>query len=505
MADAVVRVQSNRAVITLGGGEIVGFQAAQAAAPFADRAEAALAQIEEIAADAPDAPSVFAKADRNANLSDLTDPAAARFNIGADLAQNVKFDLGAAGASVRTMAAKAAERISVKDFGAVGDNDTDDTAAINAAIAWCNTQVFPVDLHFPRGFYRCTGALTPITGPTWLVGVGPRSSILTFSGDYDCISFIGSQAGGRVGHAGVCDLGIFCAGMTGGSTIALDFVFGVEVNNSLCDQPWNFARMQQASACIFNLVDAQPVRGEYGIKWFATNTIRKGQLDKSDVLVLRSITLHGLNVSGAGSTADALWLDGYVHTLVINDVRLLAMKRGLLASNQAGVPANLVPSFALGSGLEIENPYHEAIRLEAMTGLWVNGLFCVGSTSDCGIHIGASARQVHLHGGRVAGNFTDGIYSEGNNISLTGIDVYNNSRFASDAFSGVRATAGSTVLIGQCVIGKPAGEPAYTEFQKFGIANVSDVTLKMAVVASDLTGNVSGATNGAISVTACFT
>ena len=412
------------------------------------------------------------------------DANAFRHSIGADLSQNVNFNLGAVGAA--------------------GDNETDDTAAINAAIAWCNTQVFPVDLHFPRGFYKITSALAPVRGPTRLVGSGPRNTVVTFYGNYDCITFAGN-ADGWIGHCGLLDMGLFCAAMTGGRTIVADNAIGGEIRNILCDAPFNFAHLQQASNWTVSLVDAQPVRGEYGIKWIGTNTVRNGRIDKSDVLTLRDVTLHGLNVAGAGSTADALWLEGYVHTLVISNVRLLAMKRGVLATNQSAVPANLVPSFALGAGLEIENPYHEAIRLEAMTGLWVNGLFCVGSTADCGIHIGANARQVHLHGGRVAGNFTDGIYSEGNNVSLTGIDVYNNSRFASDAFSGVRCAGGSTFLIGQCVIGKPDGEPAYTERQKFGIANVSDATLKMAVVASDLTGNVSGATSGAMSVTGCFT
>lgn len=159
----------------------------------------------------------------------------------------------------------------------------------------------------------------------------------------------------------------------------------------------------------------------------------------------------------------------------------------------------------MGAGLEIENPYHEAIRLEAMTGLWVNGLFCVGSTAECGIHIGANARQVHLHGGRIAENFIDGVYSEGRNFSLTGIDIYNNSRYASDAFCGVRLTAGSTVLIGQCVIGKPDGEPAYTEHQKVGVWNDSDVVTKISIVASDLTGNITGSTSGPMAVTGCFT
>lgn len=82
MADAVVKLVQSRAVVSIGGGELVAMLAAQAAEPFAIRAEAALAEIEDIATGAPDAPSIFNKLDKAANLSDLTDFAAARANLG---------------------------------------------------------------------------------------------------------------------------------------------------------------------------------------------------------------------------------------------------------------------------------------------------------------------------------------------------------------------------------------------------------------------------------------
>lgn len=503
MADAVVRVQSNRAVITLGGGEIVGFQAAQAAAPFADRAEAALAQIEEIASGAPDAPSVFAKADRNANLSDLTDPAAARFNIGADLSQNVNFNLGAVGAVSRTLAQRAAERVSVKDFGAAGDNETDDTAAINAAIVWCNTQVFPVDLHFPRGFYRITAALAPITGPTRFMGCGPRNSVLNFfGGSYDCLSYIGAGSGARCANGGMEDMGVFCGGMSGGITIKLDYTKSLVFRNILCDQPWNFVSMQQASDTLFDYIDSQPIRGSYGIRWFSSNGARKGEsVDKSDILILRDVLLHGTNATGTGATAEGVVMDGWVHSLSIQNVKLLALARGLRASNSSGAARD--PSFINGSGLEIENSYLENVKFDAVNGVWVNGIFAVGSTSEAGMVFGPNARQIHLHGGRIQGNWKSGLDTEADVVSLTGMAVFQNSQFASDALPGIRILGGDTVQIIGGLSGNNAGEGAYTEKQKFGIWNVGG--LKVSAVGVDLTGNVSGGLSGTISATACFT
>jgi len=65
MADAVVKLVQSRAVVTIGGGDLVALKAAQAAEPFARRAEIALAEIEDIASGAPEAPSILTKANRN--------------------------------------------------------------------------------------------------------------------------------------------------------------------------------------------------------------------------------------------------------------------------------------------------------------------------------------------------------------------------------------------------------------------------------------------------------
>jgi hypothetical protein len=75
------------------------------------------------------------------------------------------------GAVSRTISSKLGEFISVKDFGAVGDGVTDDTAAVNLAIAYALTLVSGAfsnvrgcTIWFPDGKYKITGALTPITG-----------------------------------------------------------------------------------------------------------------------------------------------------------------------------------------------------------------------------------------------------------------------------------------------------------------------------------------------------
>jgi len=62
------------------------------------------------------------------------------------------------GAVATTAQAKMRETISVKDFGAVGDDTHDDTTNIQAAINYANT--IGGDVYFPAGIYKITNTLT---------------------------------------------------------------------------------------------------------------------------------------------------------------------------------------------------------------------------------------------------------------------------------------------------------------------------------------------------------
>lgn len=81
----------------------------------------------------------------------------------------------AGSATVRTVQAKLQESVSVKDFGAVGDGVTNDTAAVQLAI---NSNAKAV--YFPNGTYLCS-QITLVSGQT-LYGDGPTSIIKYNSG-----------------------------------------------------------------------------------------------------------------------------------------------------------------------------------------------------------------------------------------------------------------------------------------------------------------------------------
>jgi hypothetical protein len=103
-------------------------------------------------------------------------------------AGKLSFTQAGTGATARTVDSKLKESVSVKDFGAVGDGTTNDTAAIQAALTSSTTSVF-----FPAGRYRVTSNLTR-SGHTYLYGETMTSSILQMEGTSSFV-YTGGTAG----------------------------------------------------------------------------------------------------------------------------------------------------------------------------------------------------------------------------------------------------------------------------------------------------------------------
>lgn len=99
------------------------------------------------------------------------------------------------GGASRTQFSKNTDVLSVKDFGATGDGSTDDTAAINLAMAQSiignGSSVPGVCIYFPDGIYRVTAALSYnhtvcMDGNQWRLkytGASTITAVLTLVGD----------------------------------------------------------------------------------------------------------------------------------------------------------------------------------------------------------------------------------------------------------------------------------------------------------------------------------
>ena len=127
--------------------------------------------------------------------------------------EQVTFLAAGAGATQRTALDKFRDVVSVKDFGAVGDGVTDDTAAINAAIAVCKGGAGKQTLYFPAGTYAFSETVSGfglyVNAAMKIVGDGPTRTILKNT------SATGAGLRCASGHIIVQDLTIDQNGSTG--------------------------------------------------------------------------------------------------------------------------------------------------------------------------------------------------------------------------------------------------------------------------------------------------
>ena len=114
-------------------------------------------------------------------------------NIGATSADLVTYTPTGTGAVARSAASKFGDTVSVKDFGAVGDGTTDDTVAINAALA------AHASVYLPVGTYRTTAPIT-LNANNILFGAGITSVIKNTTASSVIRSV--TPTGARIYHVG---------------------------------------------------------------------------------------------------------------------------------------------------------------------------------------------------------------------------------------------------------------------------------------------------------------
>lgn len=113
----------------------------------------------------------------------------------------------------RTLQEKLDDVVNVRDFGALGDGNTDDTAAINRALAQLYTRsgaytdsMARRSLYFPAGNYVLSGDVMQIPSYATIIGDGMEHTIITQTdGTQECVAKLVDslgQAGSQIGQNG---------------------------------------------------------------------------------------------------------------------------------------------------------------------------------------------------------------------------------------------------------------------------------------------------------------
>jgi hypothetical protein len=149
----------------------------------------------------------------------------------------------------RTVHQKLQESVSVKDFGAVGDNTTDDTSAIQAAV---NQLTSGQGLYFPTGTYKITNEITLPDGIAFnFFGDGKRASLVQqYTANKNGFTSLSTFNSGP-NECSIRDMGIVSSGNTSG--YGLDTT-GIKRSNFLNVEfsGWGYSGAAGAGVRIFN-------------------------------------------------------------------------------------------------------------------------------------------------------------------------------------------------------------------------------------------------------------
>lgn len=395
------------------------------------------------------------------------------------------------GAATRTWQTKAREIVSVKDFGAVGNGSTDDTAAIQAAItavaAASGGTVF-----FPKGTYKISSALTVTAGNTCLQGEGYGAAILTTNSTTADMITVGTGTVSSVTNVAVRDLA-FRTSVTrsDGAAVAMNGCYIGEITG--CNTSGMFRGIT--------------VKGTSKIIFLERNYIAS------------PVPSTGLGIYLTGTSNDIYMTNNFV----IGDVATQP-SAGILIDNASGVWGYNTSTFQTGNGLYIapgtgslvENCFFLKCAYDSGTG---NGLTIAptgtgaarriqftscwsGSNSAHGVNIVGAAGtidDVQFLGYRAYVNGQYGILCSGSgaiNIYLSECITSGNSSSSSGTYHGISFGTGSSKFrVQNCRSGQVGN---MTNTQGYGLAMTDSTSNNLLVVGNDFTGNLTGAVSSVV-------
>jgi hypothetical protein len=260
-----------------------------------------------------------------------------------------------------------------------------DAAKIQAALDTGRTVICTA------GSYAVTSTLTfKATGQV----LDLNGAQITATGNFDLFEAAAGIQGVIVGNGR-----IEAAAMTGGYIFDMRNTDRLTIRDLRVFNPFNFAYIQQANVVEINNVWVNNIRGDYGIRWYGTTSLR------SDIL-----RLIGVNLSfpGTGTGTGIDW-DGNCHTLQAWGVTIVAPNKGVVIRNSA---AGTAPEFGFFTNIEIDFPDSYGVEILAGESYYFGSQFyCHGSDTASGVYIASTIApdRIAFYGGKISGNATYGI------------------------------------------------------------------------------------------------
>ena len=443
--------------------------------------------------------------------------------------------------------------LNVKSYGAVGDGSTDDTSAINSAIAAANNTAVSggQTVYFPAGTYKVTSALTTVTreGVT-LRGDGPRATVIAMASATGNTMTLGSGAqfasiremafmpsvfrtsgyeiyivGGfapiiysifiEFGNNGIGvnqttrasienvqlryltgTQGIWFSGTTGRSD-------GLFIKDLVCDNPYPSSSPSSAawtSYQVYHTYATGDVFTANGWVWQVTTGGASGLTAPAaptgtnwySTSVVIGVSAYARAVCSTSLTW--ILMDSRAYSLTGVGIVLIDGYNGFKMINSMG--GSNYPSWAFFYDLETDHTYDSGASLEAGYGFHSDGSYIGSSLTGNGITLTSSwLGEVTIQGTRVFGNAQHGILvNAGTNTKITDNIICVNSVASSGSYNGVTVAANinSFTISGNSVGLTPTSSSSGQSYGIYVSAGTSDYYIIQGNLGQGTTGNVNG-------------
>lgn len=401
---------------------------------------------------------------------------------------------GIAGFVRRTLDARLKDVISVADFGAVGDGNTDCTAAITAALAYVSSKGRGV-LYFPAGVWSTSGSFTVPTNCV-IVGAGIGASQIKYTGVNKTLFTIGTTAT-NPNNVYIRDIHILVTTThTSGNLIRITNGYNCGLQDVRIDGPWyDCVQLIGGAQQFIYRIDKCIINGESTSNnniiigdatslvqdTFLTDLVLGGALRGCQVLEQFSSGVYATNVDCLNAKNGWAWIPassacyckGSFYTAILGDT---TFERGLV----------------------IDPPTNSYVVDLNFNGCWASSC---GTTKDhAGLYINGekgAVRNLNFNGITCVNNKGNGIQIIGTKvegINITNPDCSNNSQIGSAQAHGISIGAG-VFRINICNGHSGATTGLGNNLQGYGVFVAGGNGHSISITGMDLANNVSGPLN----------
>jgi hypothetical protein len=336
----------------------------------------------------------------------------------------------------RTIAEKFAETISVKDYGAVGDGVTNDTAAIQLAIDTGKT------IFFPQGSYLTTAALTVSTAGQRLFGESMGGTIIKQNTVTEHgIIFTASQ------RASIDTLSLIANGTNTKTGL---FINGGGINSTY------------SNITINNF--------DIGVECLNTN-----QTHFDNMFLVDNLTYNMQLRSSSGSCIDTKLTNSYLAGTASVGLNIVGQVSGIYVALTAfqlnttyGIQVNLNADGSPNAGFFTQcicDTNLGAAQMQLTAGLLMEFNNCWWSGAADGIHIETGMADVRIIGGEVFNAGGHGIKCAGTRTQIVGTSIRGAGYTLANTYDGIRLEGSTqTTITGVSFFGDNASNVPVTRY-----------------------------------------